>query len=103
MTTASPPSYSPGEERVLLQPLELVAERHDRRGDVACERRVELEQLLRVVVLAGQAVVALDAPRDACVLGGDGRRVLLVVPEAGLPELLLELGLSAFSVDPGQR
>ena len=91
-----------GEERVLLQPLELAAQRHDRRRDVVREALVQLEQLARVVVLARQAVVALEPPREARVLGGDGRRMLRVVPEAGLSELLLELGDARLS-DPGQR
>ena len=81
-----------GEERILLQPLELAAERHDRLLDVVGEALVQLEQLARVVVLARQPVVALEPPREPCVLGGDHRGMLLVVPESRLAELLLELG-----------
>src|SRR5439155_25606811 len=43
-------------------------------------------------VLAVQTVVAVEPPREARVLGGDGGCVLLVVPESRLPQLLLELG-----------
>ena len=92
-----------GEERVLLQPLQLAAQRHDRRGDVVGEIGIELEQLARVVVLAGEPVVAVDPLRQPRVLGGHGRRVLLVVPESGLCELLLRAPRAATSGDRGQR
>src|SRR6266496_1681679 len=82
-----------GEERVLLEALELAAERDDARLDVVGETLVELEQLLRVLVLVREPVVSLEAFRDARVLGADGGSALLVVPESRLPELCFELNL----------
>ena len=79
------------EERVLLQALELRPERLELRGDLLLEGRVELEQLARVVVLGLQALVALEALRQARVLGRDARCAGLVVPEAGLAHRRLEL------------
>ena len=80
------------EERVLLQALELTPERLQLGGDVVGEVGLELEQLGCVVVLALESFVALEALREAGVLGRDGGRASLVVPEARLPQLLLELG-----------
>ena len=80
------------EERVLLEPLELAPDRLQLRLDVAGELGLELEQLGGVVVLALEPLVALEALREAGVLGRDGGRAGLVVPEARLPQLLLELG-----------
>lgn len=50
------------------------------------------EQLAGVLVLALQPLVAFELALDAGVLGRDARRALLVVPEAGLGQLALELG-----------
>ena len=50
------------------------------------------EELARVVVLTPEPLVALEPLGDAGVLGGDRGRALLVVPEAGLAHLRLELG-----------
>ena len=80
------------EEGVLLQALELAPERLQLGGDVVGEVGLELEQLGGVVVLALEPFVALEALREARVLGRDGGRASLVVPEARLPQLLLELG-----------
>ncbi len=80
------------EQRVLLEPLELAAERLQLGLDVGRELGLELEQLGGVVVLALQALVALEPLRQAGVLGGDCGRVGLVVPEPGRAHLLLELG-----------
>ena len=80
------------EERVLLQALELAAERLQLVLDVGRELGLELEQLGGVVVLALQALVALEPLRETGVLGRDGGRAGLVVPEPGRAHLLLELG-----------
>ena len=80
------------EERVLLQPLELLAQRLQRRLDLRRHVAVHREQVAGVFVLAPQPVEALEPPRQARVLGGNRRRVLLVVPEPWFGELLLELG-----------
>ena len=90
------------EERVLLEPLQLAPERLQLRLDVVGEVGLELEQLGRVVVLALEPLVALEALRQAGVLGGDGGRAGLVVPEARLAQLLLELGDAGRSAS-GQR
>ena len=68
-------------------------------GEIAVER----EQLLGVLVLADEPVVALEALRQARVLGGDVRGVPLVVPEAGLAHRLLELGACESEAQRGQR
>jgi hypothetical protein len=81
-----------GEERVLLEPLELAANRRERLGDLVGHLAVHGEKLAGVLVLASQPVVAVDPPGEARVLGGDRRRPLLVVPEPRLSELALELG-----------
>src|SRR4029079_6372595 len=52
-------------------------------------------QLLRILVVLDEPAVALEAARQARVLGADLRRMLLVVPEAGRAQLLLELGDAA--------
>src|SRR5215213_9304906 len=81
-----------GEERVLLEALELAMDRSQGFGDLVRHLAVHGEELTRVLVLAAQPVVPLEAPREAGVLGGDSRRPLLVVPESRLTELALELG-----------
>ena len=57
------------EERRLLEPLELAAQRPDRCGDLVGHRRVELVELAGVLVLAGEPLVGLELLRDAGVLG----------------------------------
>src|SRR5262249_60843691 len=80
------------EERVFLETFELALERRERGLDLGCHVAVHGEELLRIVVLAAQARVAVEPPLDARMLGGDLGRRLLVVPEAGLAHLRLELG-----------
>ena len=80
------------EERVLLEPLELAAKRLQLGLDVGRELGLELEQLGGVVVLALQALVAVEPLGEAGVLGRDGGCAGLVVPEARRAQLLLELG-----------
>jgi hypothetical protein len=82
------------EERVLLQPCELGAQRPEAGGDLLGHVAVHRGQLLGVAVLLGQPPVAFEALRHARVLGGRGRGPLLVVPEAHGAHLLLELGRS---------
>jgi hypothetical protein len=83
----------PGEERVLLEAVELALQRSD-----ALAHLVELavvgrepDQLAEVARLAGQRLVAVAPSRQARVLRGDSCRPLLVVPEAGHPHRFLEL------------
>src|SRR5205823_5643315 len=78
-----------GEQCILLQAVELMAERGDRGLDLARHLAVHREQLLRVLVVLEQPAVALWALGEASVLRADLRRVLLVVPEAGAAQLLL--------------
>ena len=66
--------------------------------DLALHLAVHGEQLLRVLVVLDEPAVALEAARQARVLGADLRRVLLVVPEARRAQLLLELGDAALEV-----
>ena len=80
-----------GEERVLLQPVELLAERSDARFDLAGHLAVHPEQLLGVLVLLREAAVAVEPAAQPRVLGRDLGRALLVVPEARLAELSLQL------------
>jgi len=80
------------EEGVLLEPLELGPDRLQLRLDVAGEVGLELEQLGGVVVLALEPLIPLEALRQPGVLGRDSGRAVLVVPEARLAELPLELG-----------
>src|SRR5439155_22654723 len=72
------------EERIFLEPLQLVSERRNRRGDLLLHATVHRVELARVLVVAGQLLVPVELARDAGVLGGYLRRALLVVPEAGL-------------------
>ena len=74
-----------GEERVLLQAVELGSERRDAGRDLVLHLAVHREQLLRVLVVLDEPAVALEPARQARVLGADLRRVLLVVPEPGAP------------------
>src|SRR5581483_5211016 len=79
------------EQRRLLQPLELGAQRREQLADLALHvAAVERGELLRVLVVAGERAVAVEPARDARVLGRDSRRLLLVVPEARRVHLLLE-------------
>src|SRR5437867_9284624 len=80
------------EELRLLQALELAVERHDRRLDLGGHLRLELEQADRVLVFAAEPLVELEALRDTRMLGRGALCVFLVVPEAGLAHLALELG-----------
>ena len=80
----------PVEERVLLQPCELVLERRDELRDLAFVL-AELEELAHVGELALQPLVALELADEARVLGRDARRARLVVPEPGSAHRLLEL------------
>ncbi len=75
-----------GEPR--LEPRELTLQ-------LAGELRVALRHLRQLVEVGGVGLErpkALQAPLRPGVLGGDGRRPLLVVPEAGLAHLPLEPG-----------
>ena len=81
-----------GEERVLLQARQLGLHRLERGLDLGGHVPVHGEELSRVVVLATQALVAVEPLGNASVLAGDRGRALLVVPEAGLAHLRLELG-----------
>ena len=80
------------EECRLLKPLQLAPQRHDRGLDLVRHLGPELEQPGRVLVLAAQASVELEPPRDARLLRGDPLSTFLVVPEAGLAHRPLELG-----------
>ena len=81
------------EERVLFQPREVPLQGHEGRSDLAELPIVggEFEQLLEVGDIAGKPVVALEMARQASMLGREGSRLLLVVPEPGLAHRLLEL------------
>ena len=92
VTTASPVSYSPLKGR-LLEALELLSERADRRLDLVGEIGLELVEARRVFELAREPPVGLEALRDPGVLGADLLGPLLVIPEARLAHRLLELGL----------
>src|SRR5262249_32972243 len=83
------------EEGRFLQAVELAAKWRDLRGELGLELRLELAQTGGVLVLAPQAVVELELLGDARMLGGALLGVLLVVPEAGLAHLRLELGGAA--------
>ena len=80
-----------GEERVLLEPVQLTLQRRDERRQVAVVVALAGQRADRLVVV-GEAVVRLELARHARVLGGDPRRLLLVVPEAGRAHARLELG-----------
>src|SRR5204862_6528433 len=85
----------PREDRVVLEPVERLPKGRDAGLDLRGHLAVQRQELLRVLVLLRDAAVALEALRQARVLGRDLRRVLLVVPEAGLAELFLQLGDTA--------
>ena len=80
------------EERILLQPRELLLQGCERGGDLVGHLAVHRQQLACVLVLLCQPLVALEAARDARVLGGDLCCLGLVVPEAGLGHAALEPG-----------
>ena len=92
VTTASPPSYSPEKSASSWRRSSSHSSGHERGLDLGGHVSVHGEELSRVVVLAAQALVTLEPPLDSRVLGGDLGRGLLVVPEAGLAHLRLELG-----------
>jgi hypothetical protein len=80
-----------GEERVLLEALELGAQGRERRGDLVSHVAVHRRELGGVLVLPAQTFVALEPPRHPGVFGRDLGRALLVVPEPRSAHLLLEL------------
>ena len=80
------------EERVFLKPFELVAERGDRGGDFVGHLPVHGEELARILVIARQALVAVEPLGQAGVVGRNPRRALLFVPESRCAELVLEPG-----------
>ena len=92
MTSASPDVVLAGEERVLAEAVELLLDRAHVLVQLAGEVAVELEQLLGVLVVADEPLVAVESLRQSRVLGGDVRGAPLVVPEAGLAHRLRELG-----------
>src|SRR5919108_2671935 len=87
-----------GEECVLLEPVELLAQRRNTRGDLLRHVAVHGEELLGVLVVLCQAAVALEAARQARVLGADLGGSALVVPQARGTELLLQLGDAALQL-----
>ena len=93
-----------GEERVLLQPLELAAQRHDRRRDVVGELVVELEQLLRVGVLARAAGRSARAAARARACSAETAAARCWSSQKpGCAELLPRARRRAPSAHPGQR
>ena len=92
VTTASPASYSPEKSASSWRRSSSASHWLERGLDLGGHVAVHGEELPRVVVLAAQALVALEPLDDrACsveIRGG----ALLVVPEAGLAHLRLELG-----------
>src|SRR5262249_34567005 len=60
-----------GEQRVLLEPLELAPKRRDRGGDLVGHVTVHGVELARVFVVAGQPLVALESSAQTRVLGAD--------------------------------
>ena len=91
------------EERLLLETLELTLQRRYRLRDLRAELAVHLQQLARIVVLAAQPCVAVETLRQPRLLRRDPGGALLVVPEAGLAHLLLQLGDARRQRSPGQR
>ncbi len=83
-------------ERVLLQACELALERVDDLLDLRAELALaEGEELLRVLVLALEALVAFELAGGARVLGRDAGCAGLVAPEPRLAHCLLEPALAA--------
>ena len=78
-----------GEERVLLQPGELAA--HVAQHGLELLVRERAHALAEELDVRDELVVALELLLRALVLGREPRGALLVVPEVGLRELLLEL------------
>ena len=58
-----------GEERVLLEALQLLLERLERALDLGGHVAVHGEELLRVVELTAEPLVSIESPLDAGVLG----------------------------------
>ena len=79
------------EERFLLEPGEIGLDGHELLRDLALQLGVEPVQLLRVLELALQALVALELASGARVLGRDACRRRLIAPEVGRAHRLLEL------------
>ena len=96
-------SYSPVKSASSSQPRELPLERRDELSAISRLVLAEREELVRVVELALQALVALELAREPRVLGRDARRGRLVVPEPGSAHRLLELGAPRRLGSPGQR
>ena len=93
VTTASPAVVLAVEERVLLEPVQLGAQRREAGGDLVGHVAVHLGQLARVVGTPGRAAgSARAASSRASARCEISRRVLLVVPEAGRAHRFLELG-----------
>ena len=69
------------EERILAQAVELALDRPKVLVQLAGEVAVEGEQLPGVLEVANEPLVALEAPGQACVLGGDVGRAPLVVSQ----------------------
>jgi hypothetical protein len=78
------------EKRVLLESCKVRLDRSELLRDLALEVGLERVQLLGVLELELQALVALELPRDARVLSGDACRRGLVVAKAGCSHRLLE-------------
>src|SRR5262249_42280401 len=74
-----------------LQVRKLVRHRCKLGLQLRLERRVELEQLARLVDLAYEALVAVEPPAHTRMLGRDPRGLLLVAPEVGVGHESLEL------------
>ncbi len=77
------------EERFFLEAFELLPQWCDRFGDLVVHVAVHRVELLRVLVVARELLVAVEFPCDTRVLGGDRGRAFLVVPETGLSHLCL--------------
>ena len=80
------------EQGVFAEPVELTLDRLKVLVELAGEVAVEREKLFCILIVADEPLVALEALRQAGVLGGDVGGPPLVVPEARLTHDLLELG-----------
>jgi hypothetical protein len=86
------------EQRGLLEALEAAPERCERVVDfLDVVVRGDREELLELLDLRGEALVALEPPAQAGVFGRERGRALLVAPEARSPHRVLELR------DPGSE